>query len=74
MPNKKVLGNTGHVALVLDVGSIEHGVFEGNEVSYVPVYVMDSSSVYHFAPETFPPLSGQSYRNGTWKRVHTADA
>lgn len=54
-------GNTGHVMFVVDAPApIE--VTEGKR--YVSILVLDCSSVTHFAPETLPPNTHQTVRNG----------
>lgn len=53
--------NTGHVMIVAGkAGNIQ----QERGFRYVEIPVVDSSSVYHFKPETLPPLASQSHRNG----------
>ncbi len=54
-------GNTGHVMMVAGKPG---GVKEENGFSFFEVPVIDSSSVYHFAPERLPPNAHQEHRNG----------
>ncbi|MBX9694980.1 MAG: hypothetical protein K2Z81_21525, partial [Cyanobacteria bacterium] len=54
-------GNTGHVMIV--AGTPGNAVQE-NGYRYFEVPVIDSSSVYHFAPERLPPNASQKHRNG----------
>ena len=59
---------SGHVMIV--AGALGKAVSEnyyGRVFKYVPVYVLDSSSVEHFPPQSLPPLAGQNYRNGIGK-------
>jgi len=57
--------NTGHVMIVVDPPKRVERTRVGNAmISYVPVYVIDSSSVDHFPPESLPPLAHQSHRDG----------
>lgn len=53
--------NTGHVMMVLQkpIGPQQLG-----NIHYIEVPVIDSSSVYHFAPERLPPNSSLKHRNG----------
>ena len=53
-------GNTGHVAMVMHA---PNEVREGNQRLF-SVQVIDSSSVYHFAPEQLPPKASQLHRDG----------
>lgn len=53
--------NTGHVMMVLRPPS-EIRQQDGYRFTEIPV--IDSSSVYHFAPERLPPNAGQAHRNG----------
>jgi hypothetical protein len=58
-------GNSGHVMFVLDPpGPITEEEVDGSKIRFVAVHVLDSSSVYHFQPESLPPLAGQSHRDG----------
>lgn len=53
--------NTGHVTMVAGrPGSLQ----EEAGVRFVQIPVIDSSSVYHFAPEQLPPKAYQKHRNG----------
>jgi hypothetical protein len=56
--------NTGHVMMV---ASKPGQVQQENGVRFIEVPVIDSSSVYHFAPEYLPPESHQKHRNGLGK-------
>jgi hypothetical protein len=57
--------NTGHVMIVVDPPKkFERATVGGAVISYIPVYVIDSSSVDHFPPESLPPLAHQSHRDG----------
>jgi len=57
--------NTGHVMFVVDPPKKLERAHVGNSmISYFPVYVIDSSSVDHFPPESLPPLAHQSHRDG----------
>lgn len=56
--------NTGHVMIVLDQPS---QIREENGYRYIEIPVIDSSSVYHFAPEQLPPNAHQSHRDGLGK-------
>lgn len=53
--------NTGHVMMV---ASKPGQVQQENGYRFIEVPVIDSSSVYHFAPEYLPPESHQKHRNG----------
>jgi putative intracellular protease/amidase len=53
--------NTGHVMMVFSKPSAPRQ--EGG-VRFIEVAVIDSSSVYHFAPEHLPPNAHQNHRNG----------
>ncbi len=53
--------NTGHVMMV---ASKPGQVQQENGYRFTEVPVIDSSSVYHFAPEYLPPESHQKHRNG----------
>lgn len=53
--------NTGHVTMVV---SKPTSVQEVNGYKYIQIPVIDSSSVYHFAPEQLPPKAYQKHRNG----------
>ena len=57
--------SAGHVALVaqLPTGPREEMV-DGKSYRCISVQVLDSSSVRHFPPETYPPRVGQTDRNG----------
>lgn len=54
-------GNTGHVMMVLRK---PNGVQQRNNLRYIEVQVIDSSSVYHFPPEYLPPHASMEHRNG----------
>lgn len=61
-------GNSGHVMLVRDQpGEPYTQEIAGKRFRLVNVPVIDSSSVYHFPPETLPPQAGQEHRNGLGK-------
>lgn len=60
-PNSR---NTGHVMMV---EASPNGPQQINGFRYIDVPVIDSSSVYHFAPEALPPLAHQQRRNGLGK-------
>jgi hypothetical protein len=61
-------GNSGHVMIVLEPpGPGKEEVVEGSSIHLVGVHVIDSSSVYHFKPEEFPPLARQRHRDGLGK-------
>lgn len=61
-------GNSGHVMIVIDPpGEISQETIDGEPVRYVSVYVMDSSTVKHFPPESLPPLAHQDQRDGLGK-------
>lgn len=61
-------GNSGHVMMVLDPPSaVQMQMVNGKQVRYASVHVLDSSSVYHFAPEALPPNAHQSHRDGLGK-------
>lgn len=58
-------GNTGHVMIVAQAPAEPATVeAEGRTYRYVPVRVIDSSSVKHFPPESLPPNAGQEHRDG----------
>jgi len=59
------LKSAGHVALVVQppTGPREETA-DGKQYRCISVQVMDSSSVRHFPPETYPPRAGQTDRNG----------
>ena len=57
--------NAGHVMFVAQPPSGPHEeTVDGKTYRYMSVLVLDSSSVRHFLPETFPPLANQTKRNG----------
>ena len=57
--------SAGHVALVALPPTGPHTeTVEGQTYRFTSVQVLDSSSVTHFPPETFPPHAGQTARNG----------
>lgn len=59
-------GNTGHVMFVAQrPGAVE--MINGKK--FVPITVLDSSSVTHFPPETLPPHTHQRARDGLGKGV-----
>jgi cell wall-associated NlpC family hydrolase len=61
-------GNTGHVMFVAEPPqSVQSQMVEGQRIRFVPIKVIDSSSVRHFAPEQLPPHAGQSDRDGLGK-------
>lgn len=64
----KKKGNTGHIAVVLDVGrSPEFFSIGERKLKYLAVNVIDSSSVKHFQPEILPPLTMMPHRDGIGK-------
>ncbi len=54
-------GNTGHVMMVAAKPS---SIQQNYGYHFFEIPVIDSSSVYHFAPEYLPPKAGQKHRNG----------
>lgn len=59
------LGNTGHVAMVMDPPTLDKTEIIGNQnVRVMNLHVIDSSSDVHFAPEQLPPNAHQSQRDG----------
>jgi hypothetical protein len=59
---------TGHVMMVEDAPSSPVEEAHGSvTIRYVSIPVIDSSSVWHFKPELFPPKAGQTSRNGLGK-------
>jgi cell wall-associated NlpC family hydrolase len=69
-PDGSRKGNTGHVMFVAQRPTgVETEDVEGKRIRFVPVRVIDSSSVRHFPPEELPPNSGQSVRDGVGKGV-----
>jgi hypothetical protein len=61
-------GNTGHVMMVLaSPGHIKEETVAGEKIRFIGIPVIDSSSVSHFPPETLPPLTHQSRRDGVGK-------
>jgi hypothetical protein len=63
-PGKKK-GNSGHVMIATGpAGEPEETRVDGKRVRFVPVTVLDSSSVDHFKPEFLPPHITQSHRDG----------
>lgn len=61
-------GNSGHVMMVVDPpGAPTDATVRGRRLQYVAILVLDSSSVYHFPPETLPPLADQDHRDGLGK-------
>jgi hypothetical protein len=57
--------NTGHVMIVVSPPEgVKRANIGGSSISFIPVYVIDSSSVDHFPPESLPPLAHQSHRDG----------
>jgi hypothetical protein len=62
--------NTGHVMIVADMpGQVQEEAIAGKKVRFVPVSVIDASSVEHFPPEVLPPCAHQDHRNGLGKGV-----
>lgn len=58
-------GNTGHVAIVAaPPGNVCQALINDKQILYVPLKVIDSSSVDHFAPDLLPPYAGQKHRDG----------
>lgn len=58
-------GNSGHVMMVSgSPGQSRTETIGGQSITYVPVPVIDSSSVSHFPPESLPPKSNQKSRDG----------
>ena len=65
---KRAQGNTGHVAIVAGAPqAVAEVSLDDRIIRYVPVPVIDSSSVAHFRPEALPPLAHQKSRNGVGK-------
>jgi hypothetical protein len=64
LPGKR--GNTGHVMFVVDKPEKIETIGSNK---FVSIQVLDSSSVVHFAPETLPPNTHQSVRDGLGKGV-----
>lgn len=61
-------GNTGHIAVVCQKpGAVFEESIQGKKYRLVSIAVIDSSSVYHFPPESVPPNSGQLKRDGLGK-------
>lgn len=61
-------GGTGHMMMVMEPPlDIVEEVVNKDTIRYVSIFVIDSSSVYHFKPEYFPPRAGQVHRNGLGK-------
>jgi len=59
---------TGHVMMVEDAPAEPVREMHGGAlIRYVSIPVIDSSSVWHFKPELFPPKAGQTSRNGLGK-------
>ncbi len=59
---------SGHVMIVID--KPEKPVYEnfkGRTIKYVEIYVLDSSSVEHFPPQSLPKLSHSQFRDGVGK-------
>jgi hypothetical protein len=57
--------SAGHVTLVVQPPTGPHTeTVEGKTYRFTSVRVLDSSSVTHFPPETFPPHAGQTARDG----------
>lgn len=59
-------GNSGHVAIVAEAPgtTLEEITIDGTPYKYLPIKVIDSSSVDHFAPDRLPPNAGQKHRDG----------
>jgi hypothetical protein len=58
-------GNTGHVMIASGpAGTPETTNVDGQPVRFVPVAVIDCSSVNHFRPEVLPPQTNQDHRDG----------
>lgn len=58
-------GNTGHVMIASGpAGTPETTNVDGQPVRFVPVAVIDCSSVNHFRPEVLPPQTSQDHRDG----------
>ncbi len=53
--------NTGHVMIVAGRPS---DLKQENDIRYIEIQVIDSSTVYHFAPEHLPPNADQKHRDG----------
>lgn len=53
--------NTGHVMMVMDKPG---PLTTSGGYRYIQIRVMDSSTTYHFAPESLPPNAAQKHRNG----------
>jgi hypothetical protein len=57
--------SASHVLLVAQPPTGPHeATVDGKKFRYVSVPALDSSSVKHFPPETYPPHAGQTARNG----------
>ncbi len=61
-------GNSGHVMMVIDPPTgISEETVDGAPIRFATVFVLDSSSVYHFKPEQLPPNARQDHRDGVAK-------
>jgi len=61
-------GGTGHVMMVMEpLSGVVKEDINGSPIRYASIFVMDSSSVYHFKPEYYPPRAGQDHRCGLGK-------
>jgi len=60
--------NGGHVMIVARrPNQPANENFHGQNIRYTEIYVIDSSSIEHFPPQTLPPLAHQNYRDGIGK-------
>lgn len=58
----------GHVMIVAQCpGSTQQEIIGDNQIRFVDVYVIDSSAVRHFPPESFPPCAHHFVRDGLGK-------
>lgn len=58
-------GNSGHVMIVSAApGAVQDELIGGQNIRYISVAVIDSSSVKHFAPEQLPAKANQTQRDG----------
>jgi hypothetical protein len=63
-------GNTGHVMIVAETpGALATEKVGDKTVHFVPIKVLDCSSVSHFTPETLPPHVQQEHRDGLGKGI-----
>lgn len=59
---------TGHVMIVIETPSaISSETVKGETIRYLSIFVIDSSSIYHFKPEFYPPKTDQTHRDGLGK-------